>query len=86
MAGKPGESRQAQASAGAPAGTVKPAPAKAPAAPYRVGNIEATGLCAALNLYYAEAAKKRGGVADVYDVQFIDPIISNASIVPQGPH
>ena len=85
MAGKPGESRQAQASAGAPAGTVKPAPAKAPAAPYRVGNIEATGLCAALNLYYAEAAKKRGGVADVYDVQFIDPIISNASIVPPGP-
>ena len=63
----------------------KQAPPKASYAPYRVGNQQATGLCAALNLYYAEAAKKRGGIADIYEVQFLDPIISDASIVPPGP-
>ena len=62
-----------------------PAPPKASYAPYRVGNQTATGLCAALNLYFAEEARKRGGKSDIYEVQFLDPIISNASIVPPGP-
>ena len=62
-----------------------PAPAKASFAPYKVGNTEATGLCAALNLYFAEQAKQRGGIPDIYEVQFLDPILSNASIVPPGP-
>ena len=61
------------------------APPNASAAPYRVGTLEATGLCAALNLYYAEEAKKRGGKADVYEIQFLDPILSNASVVPPNP-
>jgi hypothetical protein len=86
MAGKPGESRQAQASAAAPvAADVGVAPAKASYAPYKVGDQQATGLCAALNLYYADEAKKRGGKSDIYEVQFLDPIITNASIVPPGP-
>jgi len=59
-------------------------PSKASAAPYKVGNIEATGLCAALNLFYAEEARRRKGIADIYEVQFVDPILSNASIVPPG--
>jgi hypothetical protein len=59
-------------------------PPKISAAPNRVGNIEATGLCAALNLFYAEEARKRGGIADVYELQFLDPILTNASIVPPG--
>jgi hypothetical protein len=62
-----------------------PPPPKASAIPYRVGNTEATGLCAALNLFFAEEAKKRGGIADIYEIQFLDPILSNASIVPPGP-
>jgi hypothetical protein len=62
-----------------------PAPAKASYAPYKVGDQQATGLCAALNLYFAEEAKKRGGKSDIYEVQFLDPIISDASIVPPGP-
>jgi hypothetical protein len=69
---------------GGNAATTAPPP-KAPAAPYRVGNTEATGLCSALNLYFAEEAKKRGGKSDIYEVQFLDPIISDASIVPPGP-
>jgi hypothetical protein len=64
---------------------IPPAPAKASYAPYKVGDNQATGLCAALNLYYAEEARKRGGKSDIYEVQFLDPIISNASIVPPGP-
>ena len=64
---------------------IPPAPAKASYAPYKVGDNQATGLCAALNLYYADEAKKRGGKSDIYEVQFLDPIISNASIVPPGP-
>jgi hypothetical protein len=59
-------------------------PPKASAAPYKVGNIEATGLCAALNLFYAEEARSRKGIADVYELQFLDPMLSNASIVPPG--
>jgi hypothetical protein len=59
-------------------------PPKISAAPNRVGNIEATGLCAALNLFYAEEARKRGGIADIYELQFLDPILTNASVVPPG--
>jgi ribosomal protein L29 len=59
-------------------------PPKISAAPNRVGNTEATGLCAALNLFYAEEARKRGGIADIYELQFLDPILTNASIVPPG--
>jgi hypothetical protein len=62
-----------------------PPPPKASAILYKVGNTEATGLCAALNLFFAEEAKKRGGIADIYEIQFLDPILSNASIVPPGP-
>jgi hypothetical protein len=61
------------------------APPKASSAPYRVNNTEATGLCTAMNLFFAEEAKERGGIADVYEIQFLDPILSNASIVPPGP-
>jgi hypothetical protein len=78
MAGKPGESLQAQAAA-------KQSPKKINAAPKPVVNTYATGLCAALNLFFAEEAKKRGGIADKYEIQFLDPILSDASIVPPGP-
>ena len=57
------------------------APPKASGAPYRVGTMEATGLCAALNLYYAEEARGRKGIADVYEIQFLDPILSDAKLV-----
>jgi len=56
-------------------------PPKASGAPYRVGTMEATGLCAALNLYYAEEARGRNGIADVYEIQFLDPILSDAKLV-----
>ena len=78
MAGKPGESLQAQAAA-------RQSPKKINAAPKPVVNTYATGLCAALNLFFAEEAKKRGGIADIYEIQFLDPILSDASIVPPGP-
>jgi hypothetical protein len=78
MAGKPGESLQAQAAA-------TQSPKKINAAPKPVVNTYATGLCAALNLFFAEEAKKRGGIADIYEIQFLDPILSDASIVPPGP-
>ena len=81
--GKPGESIQDNAAAGLPAAAPPP---KASYAPYKVGNQQATGLCAALNLYYAAEAKKRGGLSDIYEVQFLDPIISDASIVPPGDY
>ena len=58
------------------------APPKASGTPYRVGTMEATGLCAALNLYYAEEAKGRKGKADVFEIQFLDPILSDAKMVP----
>jgi len=47
--------------------------------------MEATGLCAGLNLWHAEVARKRGSIADIYEVQFLDPILSSSSIVPPGP-
>jgi hypothetical protein len=59
-------------------------PSKASGAPYRVGTMEATGLCAALNLYWAEEAKGRKGIADVYEIQFLDPILSDAKLVPNS--
>jgi hypothetical protein len=80
--GKPGESIRDNAAAGLPPA---PPPPKASYAPYKVGNQQATGLCSALNLYFAEEANKRGGKSDIYEVQFLDPIISDASIVPPGP-
>jgi len=74
------EARQITGAAG---GTVPPP--KISAARNRVGNMEATGLCAGLNLWHAEVARKRGSIADIYEVQFLDPILSSASIVPPGP-
>jgi hypothetical protein len=59
-------------------------PPKISAAPFRVGTTEATGLCAALNLFYAQEARERGGIADIYELQFLDPILTNASVVPPG--
>jgi len=76
--GKPGESLQAQAAA-------RQSPKKINAAPKPVVNTYATGLCAALNLFFKEEATKRGGIADIYEIQFLDPILSDASIVPPGP-
>jgi len=59
-------------------------PPKAADTPYRVGTMEATGLCAALNLYYAQEAKGRKGKSDVYEIQFLDPILSDAKMVPNS--
>jgi len=73
------EARQITGAAG---GTVPPP--KISAARNRVGNMEATGLCAGLNLWYAEIARKRGGIADIYELQFLDPILASAIIVPPG--
>jgi hypothetical protein len=56
-------------------------PPKASSAPYRVGTMEATGLCAALNLYWAEQRKGKGP-ADQYEIQFLDPILSDARMTP----
>jgi hypothetical protein len=73
------EARQITGTAG---GAVPPP--KISAARNRVGNMEATGLCAGLNLWHAEIARKRGSIADIYEVQFLDPILDSASIVPPG--
>ena len=73
------EARQITGAAG---GTVPPP--KISAARNRVGNMEATGLCAGLNLWHAEIARKRGSIADIYEVQFLDPILASSSIVPPG--
>jgi hypothetical protein len=43
--------------------------------------MEATGLCAALNLYYAEVARGRNGIPDVYEIQFLDPILADAKMI-----
>lgn len=63
---------------------IKTAPAKAPDAPKKVSGTEGTGLCAALNLFYAEAAKARKRIPDVYEIQFLDKILANAKITPPG--
>ena len=75
--GKPGESAQSQAAAGQP-------PANAAGAYRPTTKFQATGLCAALNLFYAQEAIQRGGIADIYELQFLDPILTNASVVPPG--
>jgi hypothetical protein len=77
MAGKPGESLQAQAAA-------TQNPKKINAAPKPVKVTQATGLCSALNLYYAEQAKSRGGKSDIYEIQFLDSILSDAKVTPPG--
>ena len=61
------------------------APPTADAAPKPGATTLGSGLCAALNAYYAEVAKKRGGIPDVYEIKFADPILENASVVPPGP-
>ena len=63
---------------------IKSAPAKAPDAPKKVSGSQATGLCAALNLFYAEAARERKRIPDIYEVQFLDKMLANALITPPG--
>lgn len=61
------------------------APPNAAAAPKPGATTLGSGLCAALNAHYAEQAKIRGSIPDVYEIKFADPILENASIVPPGP-
>jgi len=61
------------------------APPNAAAAPKPGATTVASGLCAALNTFYAEQAKASGFIPDIYEIIFADPIIENASIVPPGP-
>ncbi|WP_353479836.1 hypothetical protein [Haliscomenobacter sp.] len=61
------------------------APPKADAAPKPGATTLGSGLCAALNTFYAEQAKSSGFIPDVYEIKFADPILENASIVPPGP-
>ena len=78
LGGKPDESNMANAAAGLP-------PATAAAAPTPASVQTGTGLCAALNAFYAEQAKKSGFIADVYEIYFADPLLENASMIPAGP-
>ena len=73
---KPGEN--ALGGVGAP-------PANASAAPTPASTQTGTGLCAALNAYYAEQAKTSGFIADRYEIYFADPILGGASMIPEGP-
>ena len=73
---KPGEN--ALGGVGAPPGT-------AAAAPTPASNQTGTGLCAAINAYYADQARKRGFIPDVYEIRFADPLLENASMIPMGP-
>ncbi len=77
-AGKPGESLSANAAAGL-------APAKADAAPKPGATQTGTGLIAALNAYWGGIAKSKGIIPDIYEIKFVDPLLSNASVVPPGP-
>jgi len=61
------------------------APPNAAAAPKPGATTVGSGLCAALNTFYAEQAKKSGFIPDVYEIKFADPILENASVVPPGP-
>jgi hypothetical protein len=61
------------------------APPTAAAAPKPGATTVASGLCAALNTFYAEQAKTSGFIPDVYEIKFADSIIENASVVPPGP-
>ena len=78
FAGKPGESLSANAAAGL-------APAKADAAPRPGATQVGTGLIAALNAYWGGIAKSKGLIPDIYEIKFVDPLLSNASVVPPGP-
>jgi|694.fasta_scaffold00324_48 hypothetical protein len=62
------------------------APPKADAAPKPGATTLGSGLCAALNAYYAEQAKRSGFIPDVYEIKFADPILENASLVPPGDY
>jgi len=76
--GKPGESILANAAAGL-------APAKADAAPKSGATETGTGLIAALNAYWAGIANSKGLIPDIYEIKFVDPLLSNASVIPPGP-
>jgi hypothetical protein len=80
IGGKPGESLQARAAAATTA-----APPTAAAAPTPATTQTGTGLCAAINAYYAEQAKNSGFIPDVYEIKFADPLLENASMIPAGP-
>ena len=78
LGGKPGESNMANAAAGLPPSNITAAPTPA--------NVQTgTGLCAAINAYYAEQAINSGFIPDVYEIVFADPILGNASMIPKGP-
>lgn len=76
LGGKPGEN--ALGGVGSP-------PATAASAPTPASTQTGTGLCAAINAYYADQAKKQGFIADVYEIRFADPLLENASMIPPGP-
>jgi len=61
------------------------APANASAAPTPATTQTGTGLCAAINAYYADQAAKQGFIPDVYEIYFADPLLENASMIPAGP-
>ena len=58
------------------------APAKADAAPKPGATQTGTGLIAALNAYWGGIAKTKGIIPDIYEIKFVDPLLSNASVVP----
>lgn len=61
------------------------APPKADAAPKPGATDTGTGLVAALNAYWGGIAKSKGIIPDIYEIKFVDPLLSNASVVPPGP-
>ena len=61
------------------------APPKADAAPKPGATDTGTGLIAALNAYWDGIAKSKGIIPDIYEIKFVDPLLSNASVVPPGP-
>jgi hypothetical protein len=61
------------------------APPKADAAPKPGATDTGTGLIAALNAYWGGIAKSKGIIPDIYEIKFVDPLLSNASVVPPGP-
>ena len=61
------------------------APPKADAAPKPGATDTGTGLIAALNAYWGGIAKSKGIIPDIYEIKFADPLLSNASVVPEGP-
>jgi hypothetical protein len=73
--GKPDENAMSNAAAGL-------APAKADAAPKPGATQVGTGLIAALNAYWGAIAKSKKIIPDIYEIKFVDPLLSNASVVP----